>query len=81
MTGCFPLRPFREVDARGVGASTADRPSAPSAGQRILEIGCGTGNLTILVKTLYPAIEVVGLDPDPKALDRARRKADRSGYP
>ena len=46
-------------------------------GQRILEIGCGTGSLTTLVKTLNPAVEVVGLDPDPKALDRARRKAER----
>ena len=46
-------------------------------GQRVLEIGCGTGNLTVLVKALNPQVDVVGLDPDPKALDRARRKADR----
>jgi len=46
-------------------------------GQRVLEIGCGTGNLTMLVKALHPAVDVVGLDPDQKALDRARRKADR----
>jgi SAM-dependent methyltransferase len=43
-------------------------------GQRVLEIGCGTGNVTVLVKRLHPQVEVVGLDPDPKALDRARRK-------
>jgi len=46
-------------------------------GQRILEIGCGTGNLTMLVKRLYPTTEVIGLDPDPKALARAQRKAER----
>jgi ubiquinone/menaquinone biosynthesis C-methylase UbiE len=46
-------------------------------GQRILEIGCGTGNLAILVKRLNPAPQVVGIDPDPKALARARRKAQR----
>lgn len=46
-------------------------------GQRVLEIGCGTGNLTLLVKTLHPSVDVVGLDPDPKALGRARLKADR----
>jgi ubiquinone/menaquinone biosynthesis C-methylase UbiE len=45
--------------------------------QRILEIGCGTGNLTILIKRLYPGAEVVGIDPDPKALARAQRKAGR----
>ncbi len=47
------------------------------SGQRVLEIGCGTGSLTTLVKALHPGVDVVGLDPDPKALDRARRKAER----
>ena len=46
-------------------------------GHRVLEIGCGTGNLAHLVKRLHPDAEVVGLDPDPKALARARRKAER----
>ena len=45
--------------------------------QRILEIGCGTGNLAILIKRLHPGAEVVGIDPDPKALARAQRKARR----
>jgi SAM-dependent methyltransferase len=49
------------------------------AGQRVLEIGCGTGNLTILAKQLHPQVEMAGLDPDPKALARARRKAERAG--
>jgi SAM-dependent methyltransferase len=44
---------------------------------RVIEIGCGTGNLTILIKHLHPQAEVVGLDPDPKALARARRKAEQ----
>jgi ubiquinone/menaquinone biosynthesis C-methylase UbiE len=48
-------------------------------GHRVLEIGCGTGNMTTLVKRLHPSVDVVGLDPDPKALERARRKADRQG--
>jgi SAM-dependent methyltransferase len=46
-------------------------------GHRVLEIGCGTGNVTILIKRLHPGVEVVGLDPDPKALARAWRKAER----
>jgi ubiquinone/menaquinone biosynthesis C-methylase UbiE len=45
--------------------------------QRVLEIGCGTGTVTVLIKRLHPQAEVVGLDPDPKALDRARRKSER----
>jgi ubiquinone/menaquinone biosynthesis C-methylase UbiE len=46
-------------------------------GHRVLEIGCGTGSLAILIKRLYPEAKVVGLDPDPKALTRARLKAQR----
>lgn len=45
----------------------------------MLEIGCGTGNLAILARRLYPAAEVIGTDPDLKALARARRKAARAG--
>src|SRR5207244_1354877 len=48
-------------------------------GQRVLDVGCGTGTLATLIKQLYPDVEVVGLDPDPKALARARRKAARAG--
>lgn len=48
-------------------------------GQRVLEIGCGTGNLAVLVKRLRAGAEVVGLDPDPRALARAGRKAERAG--
>jgi len=32
-----------------------------------------------LIKELHPQVEAVGLDPDPKALDRARRKSARAG--
>jgi ubiquinone/menaquinone biosynthesis C-methylase UbiE len=47
-------------------------------GHRVLDIGCGTGTLAILIKRLHPDVDVVGLDPDPKALARAKRKAKRS---
>ena len=48
------------------------------AGDRVLDIGCGTGSLVVLTKHLHPDVDVVGLDPDPKALARARRKAERA---
>ena len=48
-------------------------------GQRVLDIGCGTGSLAVLIARLHPAVEVVALDPDPKALSRAARKARRAG--
>jgi len=46
-------------------------------GQQVLEIGCGTGNLLLQAKATEPRATVVGLDPDPGALARARRKARR----
>jgi ubiquinone/menaquinone biosynthesis C-methylase UbiE len=42
---------------------------------RVLEIGCGTGNLTIRAQRTHPSAEVIGSDPDPLALRRAQRKA------
>lgn len=49
------------------------------SGHRVLDIGCGTGTLVVLIKRLFPGVEVVGLDPDEKALARAARKARRAG--
>lgn len=48
-------------------------------GQRVLDLGCGTGTLTILIKQTQPQAEVVGLDGDPSVLAIAREKAERSG--
>jgi 2-polyprenyl-3-methyl-5-hydroxy-6-metoxy-1,4-benzoquinol methylase len=48
------------------------------AGQRVLDVGCRTGTLAIQLKRLHPGVEIIGLDPDPNALSRARQKAERS---
>lgn len=53
--------------------------AAPEPGQRILDLGCGTGTLAIQVKEREPSAEVVGLDADREMLDQARRKAERAG--
>jgi len=47
-------------------------------GHRILDIGCGTGTLLVNLKRQYASAQVVGIDPDPKALRRARNKAARA---
>lgn len=43
-------------------------------GARVLEIGCGTGNITQRLKRARPGAQLTGMDPDPKALARAGRK-------
>lgn len=49
------------------------------AGQHVLDLGCGTGTLTVLLKMLYPEAEIVGIDGDSEVLDRAKAKAERAG--
>ncbi|HJZ95808.1 MAG TPA: class I SAM-dependent methyltransferase [Candidatus Solibacter sp.] len=61
--------------ARGVLIDQA----ALQPGHRVLDIGCGTGTMAVLVKRQHPDVEIIGIDPDPKALSRARRKAARAG--
>jgi len=48
-------------------------------GMRVLDLGCGTGTLTILTKQTHPDAEVVGLDGDPAVLEIARSKAKQTG--
>jgi len=47
-------------------------------GHRVLDVGCGTGNLLRATGQRHRNVDLVGLDPDPKALARAGRKARRA---
>ena len=46
---------------------------------RVLDLGCGTATLTILIKTMHPDADVVGVDGDAKILELGRQKAVRAG--
>jgi len=74
--------PFYDPIVKLLGGDAARRvlvdQAALQQGHRVLDIGCGTGTLATLIKRLYPDVAVVGLDPDPKALARAKRKATRA---
>ncbi|MCX9009865.1 MAG: methyltransferase domain-containing protein [Candidatus Methanoperedens sp.] len=48
-------------------------------GHRVLDLGCGTATLTIMIKKTYPEAEVVGLDIDPRILEIARSKIADAG--
>jgi ubiquinone/menaquinone biosynthesis C-methylase UbiE len=73
--------PFYDPFVRLFGGDSARQvllnQAALTPGLRVLDIGCGTGTLAVLIKRLHPDVSVTGLDPDPKALARARQKADR----
>ncbi len=49
------------------------------SGHRVLDLGCGTGTLALLIKRTQQEAEVVGLDGDPKVLEIAKAKVARSG--
>jgi ubiquinone/menaquinone biosynthesis C-methylase UbiE len=48
-------------------------------GQRVLDLGCGTGNLALRVKRACPGVEASGVDADPRMLRAATAKAKRAG--
>lgn len=65
-----------------LGADAARQALLDDAGiasaRRVLDIGCGTGTLAVSIARTHPRVEVVGLDPDSRALARAARKAGRA---
>jgi ubiquinone/menaquinone biosynthesis C-methylase UbiE len=74
--------PLYDLIARLLGADGARQKLfdllALRPGDRVLDIGCGTGTFATTLKQRYPGVEVTGLDPDPKALARARSKAEQA---
>jgi ubiquinone/menaquinone biosynthesis C-methylase UbiE len=79
------LLPLYDPFVRLLGADRARRVLLDDAtlrpGDNVLDLGCGTGTLATLIKCACPGARVFGLDPDAKALAKARRKALRAGVP
>ena len=74
---------FYDTFSRLLGARDAHWRLVAQAGiepgQSVLEIGCGTGSVLLLAASAVPGTSMIGLDPDPRVLAIAARKARRAG--
>lgn len=62
-------RPFADLLAR-----------VPGSPRTIIDLGCGPGHLTRLLRHRWPGAEVVGVDSSPAMIDRARREDPDGTY-
>ncbi len=79
------LLPLYDVLSRVAGVQALQQRAVELAGimpgQTVVDVGCGTGNLSLAVLAAHPDVRVTGLDPDDRALRTAARKARRRGVP
>lgn len=47
--------------------------------QRILDVGCGTGEFTFCLAQLYPSAHITGIEINPEHVKRAQRKCESFG--
>ncbi len=77
------LTPIYDVVSKLIGERALKQRLVAQAdiapGHDVLDLGCGTGSLLLLVKEACPLAEVTGVDIDPRILGIARGKLDRAG--
>lgn len=64
--------------ARRLRKTTVDQ-ALIKPGDSVLDVGCGTGEVTLLAKTRARTGNVYGIDPAPEMIAVARKKAARKG--
>jgi ubiquinone/menaquinone biosynthesis C-methylase UbiE len=77
--------PFYDPLVKSLGGDSARmallRQAALQPIHRVLEVGCGTGTLLMMINREHPRVSITGLDPDRRALALARQKADAASVP
>lgn len=77
------LLPLYDIFSRVIGVRALHQRAVEVAdvgpGQAVVDVGCGTGNLSLRILAAQPKARVTGLDPDGNSLRRAARKARRRG--
>ncbi|TAF51986.1 MAG: class I SAM-dependent methyltransferase [Oscillatoriales cyanobacterium] len=69
----YVLLPHETVARQGLIDAVRVKP------RRIIDLGCGTGSTTLMLKQAFPEAEVVGLDLSPYMLVVASMKAQKAG--
>jgi ubiquinone/menaquinone biosynthesis C-methylase UbiE len=69
----YALPPGEALVRQGLVDAIQSKP------RRILDLGCGTGSTTLLLKQAFPDAEVIGLDLSPYMLVVAEYKAQQAG--
>jgi ubiquinone/menaquinone biosynthesis C-methylase UbiE len=78
LTPLFDLVAAVTVNDRAIKRRVISR-AAIAAGERVLDVGCGTGTLAVAAARAAPGVRVTGLDADASILHRARTKAAAAG--
>ena len=56
-----------------------ERALGSAAAMRILDLGCGTGEMALAIARASPAVQLIGVDGDADVLERAAAKARAAG--